>query len=824
MTNATSKTRLCRRRRLLLLVTLCAVAAPALAQDLEQPERDQGVSNVAAVMGHGGLTAGFSPEGELTLLRWPSPGYMDQLEYETAKSADARTLPRLGARDNAGAFVGLYTEPGGLTWLRDAGWTRTMMYRADESLVLITTYRNNSLGITVTGTDAVAPSGGTGAHDVLARRFDVEVDQNRTYTVLRLVAFANFAPAIAPVPGAPEAEVSGDAERDYACLYSERARALVSFLPGDEAGVGIAALGSAPGAATVDAFLTGLASNAASRGTWMMMGGDRTPLGFQCGYDKNFAPMAGLPSGLDAQLDAADGTLSGALLAREHADGALVWDLDLATEATVTLYFVFGSTHAEAEALLGPARSAGVLTPLTGIAELSDLRTAELVTPQTRLPVEVLASTALRSLMTIYVARDAQSGAIASSLAAQPAYAVDRPALGAFINLALDAAGHPDWVEAHNQFYVRAQRQGTTGTVSDSKLEGSWAGATFLDSLPPSGGANIKPPTRAGVDDGFAMDATGLALWTLCEHAKWIGGADAVITTRQRTYLESVYPAIRSAANLLTSCTDSKSALQCPAYEGDGVDKRQTLRGGAAAWTGLYAASRIAAVLGHSGEARRWQSRMFSLRQQMDRPPPSGYLKTEGGYDGDQTARSLAIWPAALHPIDDTRTSATAVALTALVAPLYDAHMTAESPARALLALGIYEFRGNSKEPANRVRLRDWMMRLSDGMGTPSTHHFGEVVAAVGTDAYQPRVGTPSASEAALIYLATLSVREGESVLIQPDVRLSTSTDSGFQCQFRVAGGRAHGVGGVLLLAFALAVTLAVALRVRRRGRGRRPE
>ena len=233
MTNATPKTWLCRPLLVLSLwtvCTLCAVctlAAPALAQDLEQPERDQGVSNVAAVMGHGGLTAGFSPEGELTLLRWPSPGYMDQLEYETAKTADARSLPRFGARDNAGAFVGLYTEPGGLSWLSGAGWTRTMMYRADESLVLITTYRNSSLGITVTGTDAIAPSGGTGAHDVLARRFDVEVDQNRAYTVLRLVAFANFAPAITPVPGAPEAEVSGDAERDYACLYSERARALV---------------------------------------------------------------------------------------------------------------------------------------------------------------------------------------------------------------------------------------------------------------------------------------------------------------------------------------------------------------------------------------------------------------------------------------------------------------------------------------------------------------------------------------------------------------------------------------------------------------------
>jgi hypothetical protein len=407
-----------------------------------------------------------------------------------------------------------------------------------------------------------------------------------------------------------------------------------------------------------------------------------------------------------------------------------------------------------------------------------------------------------------------------SSLAAQPPRAVDRPALGAFINVALDLANHPDWVEAHNRFYTRAQRQGTTGTVTAGKPEGSFASATFVDGAPPAGAGAIVPPTRATIDDGFSMDATGLALWTLCEHAKWLNQrADGVINDAQKTYLTSVYPAIKRTATLLLDCVDGKSALPCAAFEGDGTERVQTLRGSAAVFLGLYSASRTAAVLGHSGDARIWQSRMFNLLVQMDKAPPNGFLKLSGGYSGDLTARALTIWPAQIHIITDTRTQATAEALEGDLVPLFDGHTTSESPARVMVPLGIFEFDGSHQDVPAKTKLLAQLDTLARQMRNP-LGHFGEVVAAVDPVGYDPRVGVPSASEAAMVYLATLSVRTrpaGEtSPLVRTDVRASQEADSGFQCQFRVVGGRyaRHGVAAALAV-----LALGVVLVVRRRRR-----
>jgi len=603
-----------------------------------------------------------------------------------------------------------------------------------------------------------------------------------------------------------------------ACLYSESARGLVSLLPRDQAALSLATLGNAPSPATVDAFLTGLGANPNAGGVYVVMAGDRTPLGFHCGYDKNFPPIAGLPAPIDASLDAVDGALTGAALAREHANGALAWDVDLAGDGQITLYFAVGATYAEASALLGPARSAGVVTPMTGIADLSDARTGPFL-QRALLPVETLVPVASRALLTIYVARDARSGAIASSLAAQPARAVDRPALGAYINLALDLAGQHDMVEAHNLFYTRSQRQGQNGSADpkQGKHEGSWASASFLDSPPGAPGAPAVAPALVAPDSDFAIDATGLALWTLGEHAKWIGDNEQnILNAKQRAYLESVFPAIERAANLLTNCVDAKTALPCPALEADGTAKQPpSLRGAAAAVLGLYSATQSAAVIGKTGDARRWQSRMFALKAQIDKLPPNGFLTADRGYQGDFTARALAIWPAQLHGINDTRTASTALALRTDVTPLFDAHMSGENPARVLLALGIHEFGSARPDAAVKMQLLRWLTAQTTEMRTP-VFGFGEVVAAVDPTGYDARVGVPSASEAALVYLATMAVRErprGEtSPLVRLDVRLSANVEGGFQCQFRIALS-----GGGAAAALALLFLLAVLVRRRKR-------
>ena len=92
-----------------LLAALCCTAGlallsagPAHAQENYQApyiEMGLGATNITATAGNGGLTAGVSKDGDLTMLSWPSPSYWDQLSYITTNAPDARERPRLGDAD-----------------------------------------------------------------------------------------------------------------------------------------------------------------------------------------------------------------------------------------------------------------------------------------------------------------------------------------------------------------------------------------------------------------------------------------------------------------------------------------------------------------------------------------------------------------------------------------------------------------------------------------------------------------------------------------------------------------------------------------------------
>ena len=90
-------------------------AAPARAQAPTTVDMDEhifGASNTNAVAGHGGLTAGISGDGDLTVLSWPGPTWADQLAYIASNDLDVRSEAHLGATDGMGAFVGLLVTTG----------------------------------------------------------------------------------------------------------------------------------------------------------------------------------------------------------------------------------------------------------------------------------------------------------------------------------------------------------------------------------------------------------------------------------------------------------------------------------------------------------------------------------------------------------------------------------------------------------------------------------------------------------------------------------------------------------------------------------------
>src|SRR5262245_40205723 len=110
---------------LAMLASTAAVALPARAgppTTVDLVEHMLGASNTNAVAGHGGLTAGVSADGDLTVLSWPSPSFNDHLAYLAGNDLDVRDKPHLGADDGMGSYVGLQvtTAQGtSLVWLRD---------------------------------------------------------------------------------------------------------------------------------------------------------------------------------------------------------------------------------------------------------------------------------------------------------------------------------------------------------------------------------------------------------------------------------------------------------------------------------------------------------------------------------------------------------------------------------------------------------------------------------------------------------------------------------------------------------------------------------
>src|SRR5438105_14573959 len=114
------------------IAAMLIAAAPARADDVAYFEHLLGATDINAAIGNGGATAGFSSQGELTVLRWPSPSYFQHVDFATSAGEGNRQLPHFGARDNQGSFAGVFID-GQMLSARDAGWTVEQKYQDDHS-------------------------------------------------------------------------------------------------------------------------------------------------------------------------------------------------------------------------------------------------------------------------------------------------------------------------------------------------------------------------------------------------------------------------------------------------------------------------------------------------------------------------------------------------------------------------------------------------------------------------------------------------------------------------------------------------------------------
>ena len=420
-----------------------------------------GPTNVNGAVGNGRLTAGISSRGTVTVLKWPRPSFHDQLRYMTFN----RNLPRMGARENDGAFLGLWfdDEPR-VAWLRDADKIE-QVYADGPTMVLQTTFYFSRVGLIVRVFDS-APID----VDALVRRVVVTRTRPDGRLPVALVAFTNLSLCRIKIPMAPVADWLGDRwGKDRIQYDTENDLLIQRMVAGPDDGV----------SAAIGFFGPSIAH--------------------QCGRDG-----LGSGGGNEAFLDAADGALSGAFWAEGQVDAALATPLsfDDSQTASAGFFIAFGpglsAVLDRSEQLRG--QSPADLEDKAALAQREWLDRACM--PRTDDPERV--AVMQRALLLTTVIRDERSSALGCSVATQPPYALDWPRDGAFVNRMLDVAGFTDWVTAHNLFYAAAQRAPLGNWDMCLYGDGVVGGPLFLE-----------------------LDTIGFVAWTLWEHYHVLEGLAA---------------------------------------------------------------------------------------------------------------------------------------------------------------------------------------------------------------------------------------------------------------------------------------------------------
>jgi hypothetical protein len=524
-----------------------------------------GPTDVDAQAGDGRLTVNENAAGTLTVFKWPNPSYYNQLKY-LAISRNTRGQVQVQF-PNEGSFAGLAysTKRGrGFSWLRQ--WRSTQAYDSPDTPVPVTIYRSPArLGITVVDVDLVVPGTPT-----FVRQFWIVRSRKSPVRGARLVYYENFNPTAARLTYLPVADWCSSQFSDQAATYAPGAHAIVNSWRGtDQASAQATSVAVAIGFDTAD--------------SQHQVGGD--------GYDP--ASLPGQPADPYQQVASPPYSLGGSTSAAGQTTGAmgLALKFNRRGEAAGRVEITAGRTQTDALDSLTAARRQTFQAQLGAVGRYWRSWLAPTLLPRSSDPR--VTYVAKRTLITVRLAIDPDSGAIVASSDTQGPYGEDWIRDGSFINQLLDRNGYTANVTRHNLFYAQVQTSPTN--PSPLRPSGNWAMESYGD----------------GIDGGpipYEIDETGLGIWALESHAAYLPKAE------RAAYLRQVYPAITRAADYLVVCQDPTTGLQCEANEDDNVTPSQTLHGAETVDLGLRSALAAAASLGDNGvEVASWRSRLTSL-------------------------------------------------------------------------------------------------------------------------------------------------------------------------------------------------------------------
>ena len=668
-----------------------------------------GPTDVNVQAGNGRVTVGENGSGTITVFKYPNPSFYNQVKYfALSRDAAGHVIPQA---PNEGSFAGVFyrTRRGsGFAWLRE--WSTAQRYVSNDAPVPLTAYRSTpSLGLTVFVVDYALARG----RPAFERVFGVVRSSRSPVTAARLVYYENFNPVGTRLLYLPITDWCLTQISDQAATYDAGSHSIVHSWQGIDA---------VNGRPTSVAFAFG----------W-----DRADSSHQVGGD-SYDP-ATLPGGpADGYGQASSGTLGGSGAATGQVTGAIATDLAFGRNgvAVARMSIASGSTPATAVGALAEARSVSFPAQLQAVK--ADWRgwLARRLLPRSKDPRVV--QVAKRSLITLRLAIDPDTGAIVASSDTQGPYGEDWIRDGSFINEMLDLNGLHDAVTKHNLFYARVQASPTN--PSPIRPPGNWPMASYSDGVD---GAPIP----------WEIDETGLGIWTLWHHAAYLPRGSA------QAYLASVYPAISSAAAWLTACQDPTNGMQCLASEDDNYTPTQSLHGAETVYLGLRSAIAAAQAVGDtSPQVARWQARMTSLQVAIDALyDPSANAWREGDSSGNAYNVSYGdggwlLWPVAFKSYADPKMRGEANAVrTAMDASFRSGH--GEYEARGLLGLAHAWTRPTSAQRAELLRVLSYM---ATSLTTP-TGLFGEAWQRYG-GAPKPVEDQPHVWEHCLFYLAAIQI------------------------------------------------------------------
>ncbi len=636
--------------------------------DAQEP---YGPTDITAVSGNQTLTAALNPDATVTVFRWPSAGYYDQIKYRTTDRAE----PRMGAQVNEGALIGVAWRSDGdpdweFSWLRR--WPSRQRFIDDDGDEVATRFADRASGLTVTVRDVVDPH-----RPVLLRRVRVQRAKTSGVRQVRIFAFANFNPVISKTQRAPVDDWCTEERNDDGATYLEELDAIVSSLSGVDSSTG--------------------EESSVSLG----IGFAETSKGHEVGEDTYQSSVGGT----SAYDDAADGKLSGSDQASGQADAALFVQKNLgrSRRAAATILMAAAATEPLLQTVLARVRADtyGERAAAKSRWWRTWLSTASLPRSAPR----VVTRLAKRALISIRQATDRATGAVATSVSTQSPVATDRPLHAAYINEALEAAGHPEIVEVHNFTLARWQASSVSKPPGgETTPPGNWAQSYYTDGVV----ASAVP---------YEIDATGYGIWTLWEHYR---------RHPNSPYLTGVYSAIQRAAHYLTDdppvgCRDPATGLHCTAYEEDSESPERTLIGAQGAWLGLKAAAAAARARGTEEalvNAQRWDER----RAELDAAIRATYLD-EGCdcFTRDHETGGSLLWPVRFVTGDEA-TAQAEQNLRHIERAMAGKETSGSNEARAILG-SAYIFEGDA---ARVERLEDALVWIASELTTPSTGLLGE--------------------------------------------------------------------------------------------------